>query len=53
MTNLKWSMIITASETLDNDKYNEHGKNISSQNRRQKLEKWTVVARKSHNLYTK
>ena len=46
MTNMKWCMIIAASETRDDDKYNEHGHNISSQKRRQELEKWRVVSRK-------
>ena len=49
---MKWCMIIAASETHDDDKYNERGQNISSQKRRQELEKWTVVAYKSCDVHT-
>tara|TARA_X000000368_G_scaffold170073_3_gene134201 strand:+ start:405 stop:548 length:144 start_codon:yes stop_codon:yes gene_type:complete len=44
---MDWSLIIDASKNCDGDEYDELGRNISANKRRESLYPWNVVYRKT------
>lgn len=42
-----WCQILEASKNRDHDEYDDYGRNISAQKRRQALEQWKTVLYKS------